>query len=51
MENKCLDCKNLGESVYMVLEEETLYNYWCKANSADHKNCDKFIEKDSVSEK
>lgn len=44
MSNKiCLECKHLQKSVYMVLEDETLYNYWCKVGDVTNsEECDKF---------
>lgn len=42
--NKCNNCENLQQSIYMKLEDETLYNIWCKAGNIEDKNCDKFIE-------
>lgn len=42
--NKCSNCENLQQSIYMKLEDETLYNIWCKAGNIEDKNCDKFIE-------
>ena len=27
--NKCFKCKHIQKSVYMVLDDEALYSYWC----------------------
>ena len=43
MNNKCKNCKNLQQSVYMKLEDETLYSIWCKVGNIEE-NCDKFEE-------
>ena len=44
MNNKCKKCKNLQQSVYMKLEDETLYSIWCKVGNIENENCDKFEE-------
>ena len=44
MANSCWDCENLGKSVYMEYEGETLYNCWCKVGCDALEDCDKFAE-------
>ena len=43
--NKCTNCKNLQKSVYMKLQDETLYNVWCKVGNMEDKHCSSFEEK------
>ena len=38
MSKKCSNCKNLQQSVYMKLEDETLYTIWCKVGNIEDKN-------------
>ena len=45
MENKCSNCKNLHQSVYMKLEDETLYSIWCKVGDVTSETCKKFKAK------
>lgn len=41
--DKCWRCKHLQTSVYMVLDNETLYNCWCKVGDMESKEkCNKF---------
>ena len=47
MSKECNNCKNLQESVYMKLEDETLYSYWCEVGNIEEETCDKFILKNS----
>lgn len=47
MNNKCINCKNLEETIYMVFEKEILYNYYCKLNISNIEECKNFIEKDN----
>ena len=47
MSKKCNNCKNLKESVYMRLENETLYNYWCEVGNVQDEVCNNFVDKDS----
>ena len=42
MSKMCKNCKNLQQSVYMKLEDETLYSIWCKAGNIENETCDKF---------
>lgn len=44
MNNKtCCKCEHLQKSVYMILEDETLYNCWCKVGDViNSEECDKF---------
>ena len=44
---ECNNCKNLQESVYMKLEDETLYNYWCEVGNIEEETCDKFVIKNN----
>lgn len=48
MNNKCKKCKNLQQSVYMKLEDETLYSIWCKVGNMENETCDKFVEKHKI---
>ena len=48
MDNKCNVCKNLKESVYMVLENETLYNYYCEVGNVLDEVCNSFLSKDDL---
>ena len=41
---KCSNCKNLQQTVYMKLEDETLYNIWCKVGNIESETCYKFKE-------
>ena len=45
---KCNNCKNLQQTVYMKLENETLYSIWCKVGNIEGENCDKFISKGNL---
>lgn len=42
MSKDCSKCKNLKKSVYMILEDEVLYNYWCEAKKVEDENCCNF---------
>ena len=42
MSNNCNNCKYLQQSIYMKLEDETLYSIWCKVGNIEDKDCDKF---------
>lgn len=44
----CWDCEYLNKSIYMKLEDETLYNCWCKVGNMEADNCGKF--KNSIME-
>ena len=44
MSKRCSNCKNLQQSIYMKLEDETLYSIYCEAGNIEDKNCDKFEE-------
>lgn len=41
-DKKCNNCKNLCQSLYMKLEDETLYSIWCKVGNIENEKCDKF---------
>lgn len=45
MNSKCSNCENLQQSVYMKLEDETLYSTWCKVGNIEEETCDKYMEK------
>lgn len=38
----CWDCEHLNKSIYMKLEDEILYNCWCKVGDMEEGSCDKF---------
>lgn len=41
--NECWKCKHLQKSIYMKLENETLYNCWCIVGNMESKEkCNKF---------
>ena len=45
MNKNCNDCKNLKKSIYLKLEDEILYNIWCKFGDIEAKTCDNFTAK------
>lgn len=41
--NECWKCKHLQKSVYIKLENETLYSCWCEIGDMESKEkCNKF---------
>ena len=42
--SKCWDCKNLNKSIHMKLENDILYNAWCKVGDMEDENCSKFLK-------
>ena len=42
-DNKCWQCQNLHKSIYMQLEDETLYNCWCDIGDVhNEEDCEHF---------
>lgn len=40
--SKCWDCKHINKTIHMKLENDILYNVWCKVGDMEDKNCLKF---------
>lgn len=40
--NKCWECKNINKSIHMKLEDDVLYNVWCKVGEMEDENCSKY---------
>lgn len=40
--SNCNECVNLKSSIYMQLENETLYTSWCDVGNVYDKNCSKY---------
>lgn len=40
--NKCWECKHINKSIHMKLEDDVLYNVWCKIGDMEDENCPKY---------
>lgn len=40
--NKCWECKHINKSIHMKLEDDVLYNVWCKVGDMENENCLKY---------
>lgn len=40
--SKCWECKHINKSIHMKLEDDILYNIWCKVGDMEDKNCCKY---------
>lgn len=36
--NKCWECKHINKSIHMKLEDDVLYNVWCKIGDMEDEN-------------
>lgn len=39
---KCWECKHINKTIHMKLEDDVLYNVWCKVGDMEDKNCSKY---------
>ena len=46
MEKDCWKCVNFNKSIHMILEDDVLYNCWCKVGNVESEQCDKFEVKE-----
>lgn len=40
--SRCWECKYINKSIHMKLEDDVLYNVWCKVGDMEDGNCSKY---------
>lgn len=40
--SKCWECEHINKSIHMKLEDDVLYNVWCKVGDMEDENCPKY---------
>lgn len=44
--NKCWECKYINKTIHMKLEDDILYNVWCKVGDMTNEDCLKYEKAD-----